>query len=219
MSLENLNSEANMSDTNWKMEMDYTEACNCNHGCGCQFAGFPDRTTCEALICFEVKSGFYQDGKLTDLSGVKVALGAMWPGAIHEGNGSGVLFIGKEASEDQVKAIGLICAGQAGGMPLEALATTFSEFEGPVKADLKMDMTGRHPTVTIDGILSLKNTPIKHPITGDDQNVHITYPGGGFLWNDGAICTTETMELSYNVLNFKHPGKFAAKANVNWPNG
>jgi len=205
-----------MSDSNWKLEMDYTEACNCNHGCGCQFAGFPDFGSCEALICFEVKKGKHEN---VDLSGVKIAMGIMWPKAIHEGNGSGVLFINQDASDEQVSAMGSICSGQSGGMPFEALATTFSTFEGPVRADIKMDLSGRNPSVNIEGVLSLKNTPIKHPITGDDQNVHITYPGGGFLWNDGAICTTDSMELSHKDLKFKHPGKFAAKADVTWPNG
>ena len=55
-------------------------------------------------------------------------------------------------------------------------------------------------------------------MNGEDQNVHITYPDGGFFWNDGIIGTTNEMSMNHNGLKFEHVGKFAAKAQVEWAN-
>ncbi len=55
-------------------------------------------------------------------------------------------------------------------------------------------------------------------MTNEAHHVHITYPDGGFMWNDGNIGTTSKMSMNYGNLVFEHAGQFAAKAIVNWPN-
>ena len=39
-------------------------------------------------------------------------------------------------------------------------------------------------------MVELEQTPIKDPVSGNEKEMHISYPKGGFLWNDGNIVTT-----------------------------
>ncbi|MCG9731160.1 DUF1326 domain-containing protein [Shewanella sp. Isolate13] len=201
---------------NWSLNMHQIETCNCNHGCGCQFAGFPDFGSCEALLGFMINHGHLNQIKL---DGLKLVLALKWPGAIHEGNGTCILFIDSSATEEQVTALATIFSGAAGGMPLEALASTFTTVVGPVIVDINMDTSEESPSFDVDGIMKVQQKPLLNPVTGENQHVHISFPDGGFIWNDGRIGTTESMWLKHDALSFNHPGKFAAKANVQWPNG
>jgi hypothetical protein len=60
--------------------------------------------------------------------------------------------------------------------------------------------------------------PLKDPITGEDKQVHIVYPKGGFFWNDAAVATTKTMRASHGDLHLEWPGRYASAAEVNWTN-
>ncbi len=201
----------------WSLKMHQIESCNCSHGCGCQFGGFPSSEDggCEAILGLSVIEGHYKD---IDLAGTKMVFVATWPKALHEGNGKGALFIDKSASQDQVTALATIMSGQAGGMPLEAVAATFVEFDGPNLVDIDMDPQDHNSTVRISGILSAGHTPHINPVTGLENRVHITYPEGGFMWNDGFIGKTTELTVDYKHLKFNYSDTFAAKAIVDWPN-
>jgi len=210
-------SSENTSKNKWVLSMHQIECCNCSHGCGCQFSGFPDSDagSCEALIGFYIKAGHLDN---LDLSDIKVIFAAAWPKAIHEGDGKAILFVDSAASTEQVSAIANIFTGQFGGMPFEALAGTFSELEGPIVANISMQADDKHSSFTIEDVLDVQHTPLINPMNGEDQNVHITYPDGGFFWNDGIIGTTKAMSINHNMFSFDHVGRFAAKAEVNWAN-
>ncbi|PKG80778.1 hypothetical protein CXF85_21970 [Colwellia sp. 75C3] len=201
----------------WALSMHQIESCNCSHGCGCQFSGFPDSKdgSCEAILGFKIIKGHYQD---LDLSGLKMVFVAMWPKAIHQGNGKGALFIDNAANEAQVTALATIMSGQAGGMPVEAIASTFTEFEGPIVCDIDMDPQDHTSTVSIAGVLEMGQVPLINPVTGEENHVHISYPEGGFMWNDGFIGTTSVLKINRGNLAFDYQDTFAAKAISNWPN-
>lgn len=203
------------SRTPWRLQAESLETCNCNHGCGCQFGGFPDHGGCEAIIGYRVNRGTFGD---VDLAGTRVVLAAKFPGALHEGGGRAVLFVDESADPEQVEALGTIFSGQAGGMPWEALAPMIDSVEGPVLKSIEMTVDGRRSAFQIDDVLDVRMTPLINPVTGVEQNVHITYPDGGFFWNDGSICTTETMRVDYGGVALDHPGRFANHALVDWSN-
>ncbi|KGJ92266.1 DUF1326 domain-containing protein [Colwellia psychrerythraea] len=209
------NEESNKNT--WSLSMHQIECCNCSHGCGCQFSGFPDSESgsCEALIGFYIKSGHLNT---LDLANIKVILAAAWPKAIHQGDGKAILFIDSAASLEQVAAIASIFTGQFGGMPFEALAGTFSELEGPIVTEIQMETDDKKSSFSIPDVIEVEHTPLINPMNGEDQNVHITYPDGGFFWNDGIIGTTKSMSIKHNMMSFNHVGHFAAKAEVNWSN-
>ena len=90
------------------------EACNCRHGCNCQFEGIPNEGKSELIIGYNVK-----DGRLgnVSLNGVKAVIAAKYPKATHEGNGHVVLFVDDKASQDQADAIVAIFSGQMDNRP------------------------------------------------------------------------------------------------------
>ena len=203
------------SRTGYRLRAKQMEMCNCDYNCNCQFGGFPNHGSCEFLMGLDITDGHFGD---VSLNGVKVAFGAKYPKAIHEGNGHVVLFVDESATDEQVESLVSIFTGQAGGMPWEALAGTVGRLEGPVRAPISMHFDGRRSSMRIPGILDVQMKPIKNPVTGEDQDVHIVYPGGGFFWNDGAIGTTAVMRIEYGDMKFEYPDHFASTSEVNWTN-
>jgi hypothetical protein len=201
--------------TMFRVKADSVEACNCSHGCNCQFAGFPNEGKCEFIIGYQVTEGRFGD---VDLKGMRAAVAAKYPGAIHEGNGHVVLFIDDNASQAQADAFLAILSGNMGGMPWEALAGTIGKFDGPFRNPVEITVAGEHSRVRVPGHIDLQLTPLRDPITGQDKEVHIVYPKGGFFWNDAAIATTAVMRAEHGDLKLEWPNKYASAAEVNWTN-
>ena len=201
--------------TSFRVKAMSLEACSCAHGCNCQFGGFPNEGYCHFMIGYDVRDGKFGD---VDLNGVKFVIAAKYPNAIHEGNGHVALFIDEKAAPEQVNAIATICTGAMGGMPWEAIATTVSKLEGPIQKPITMNLDGPDSSFNVGGVLEVQATSLKNPVTGLDNEVHITYPNGGFFWNDGRAVTTKTMKISWGDLSFDYPAKFAAVAECNWTN-
>ena len=141
-----------------------------------------------------------------------------YPQAIHQGNGKVAMFIDTKASDKQAEAIGMILSGQAGGMPFEALAGTIAVLEGPVRKPIEMRVDGTRSSYRIPGVLELRQTPIRDAVSGQDKEVQIVYPKGGFFWNTGNIATTEVLEANYGPVKFRHGGGFASYAISTWTN-
>ena len=201
--------------TPYRIKANWLETCNCDPGCNCNFGGFPDHGSCEALIGLQIEEGNFGD---VDLSGVKAVLAIMWPKAIHEGNGTAAIFIDDSASEQQVQGLATILTGQVGGMPWEILAATLTSLDGPVLKHIHMDVNGTNSGFSIEGILEAKMVPLKNPVTGEENEVHIDFPNGGLIWNDGDNATTSTMKVDYGAVKFDHTGMSGIFAPVEWTN-
>ena len=191
------------------------ETCNCNHGCNCQFVGIPNEGKCEFVIGWEAIDGSFGN---TDLGGLRFVAGCKYPGAIHEGNGSVVLFVDERAPQKQVDGIVGVLSGQHGGMPWEALAGTVTSFTGPIRAPIEMKVDGRRSRYRVPGLVEVRMSSLKDVVSGQEKEVHIVYPRGGFFWNDGDIATTDAMRITHDAMRFEHPGRYAAYAIANWTN-
>ncbi|HEX5387498.1 MAG TPA: DUF1326 domain-containing protein, partial [Gemmatimonadales bacterium] len=201
--------------TPYHVTLNQIECCNCNHGCNCQFGGFPDHGNCEFVLGFEITGG--QFGAVP-LAGVRMAAVCLYPKAIHEGNGRVVLFVDERARPEQVEAVAKIMSGQHGGMPWEALAATITSFTGPVVRPIEMKVDGTRSSFRVPGAVEVVQTPIRDSVSGQEKEVHIVYPKGGFMWNDGSICTTSTMSVDYDGIRFHHEGRYACFAPTKWAN-
>jgi len=201
--------------TDYRVKAESVEACNCQHGCNCQFAGFPNEGKCEFIIGFEVKEGRFGSVSLDD---VRLVFVAKYPQAIHEGHGHVVLFVDERASDDQANALTSILSGKMGGMPWEALAGTFERFEGPIRKPIHMRIAGEKSEVRIPGSVELQLTPLRDPVSGVEKEVHIVYPKGGFFWNDARVATTTEMRAQHGDLRLEWPSRYASAAEVNWTN-
>lgn len=204
-----------MAQVPYSITVHNIEACNCTTGCNCQFGGFPDKGGCEAIIGGEVKDGKFGD---VSLNGVRYVVAAMYPKAIHEGNGTVAVFIDEKASQAQADAMATILSGQAGGMPWEALAGTIAVLEGPVRKPIEMTVSGTRSSYRIPGVLELRQTPIRDAVSGEEKEVQIVYPKGGFFWNTGNIATTTVLEVNYGPVKFRHGGGFASYSTPTWTN-
>jgi hypothetical protein len=204
-----------MAQVPYRITVHNIEGCNCTHGCNCQFGGFPDKGGCESLIGGEVKEGKYGD---VSLRGVRYIVACMYPKAIHEGNGKVAVFIDEKASPEQADAITMILSGQAGGMPWEALAGTIAVLEGPVRKPIEMTVSGTKSSFRIPGVLEMRQTPILDAVSGQEKEVQIVFPKGGFFWDTGNITSTNVLEVTYGPIKFRHGGGFASYSTPTWTN-
>src|SRR5436190_18172998 len=200
---------ATAAKTSYRVKAESIEACNCQHGCNCQFAGFPNEGKCEFIIGYDVKDGRVGD---VSLNGLRAVVAAKYPKAIHEGNGHVVLFVDEKASDAQVNALVSVLSGELGSMPWEALAGTIGKFEGPIRKPIEIKVAGEKSLVRVAGAIDLQLTPFVDVQSGQEKEVHITYPKGGFFWNDARIATTSTMHAQHGDLWLEWPGKYAAAA-------
>ncbi len=203
------------TQTPYRIKANWLETCNCDPGCNCNFGGFPDHGSCEAIIGLFVDEGKIGD---VDLSGMKAVLAVKWPKAIHEGDGAAAVFIDESASQEQVNGMATILSGQAGGMPWGILATLISSVDGPNLVPIKMDVNGRNSGFSIDGVLEARITPLINPVTGEENEVHIVFPGGGLIFDDGDSATTSVMKIDHGDMKFDHTGQNGIFAPVEWTN-
>jgi hypothetical protein len=206
---------AGAARTPFDVRADSIEACSCRHACNCQFEGTPTEGKCDFVVGFVVRAGRFGD---LPLDGLKAVVAARYPGAIHEGNGHVVLFVDDAVSEAQAAAFATIMSGKEGGMPWEALAATVARFDGPIRRAIDIHLAGERSTVQVRDAVDVRLTPIKDVVTGAEKDIHITYPKGGFFWDEGAIATTDAMRAEYGDLQMEWPRRYAAAAQVRWSN-
>jgi hypothetical protein len=210
-----MSAQANAGKTAYRVKAESIEACNCQHGCNCQFAGYPNEGKCEFIVGYEVKDGRFGN---VSLKGVRAVVAAKYPKAIHEGHGHVVLFVDDKASQEQVNALTTILSGKMGGMPWEALAGTIEHFDGPIRKPVEITISGERSQLRVPGAVELRLTPLRDAVSGQEKEVHIVYPKGGFFWNDAKMATTETMRVEHGNFRMEWPNRYAAAAEVNWTN-
>ena len=98
--------------TPWRLAGDEVNGCSCDWGCPCQFNALPTHGYCQALLGFAVREGHYGS---TRLDGVRFAVAASWPGAIHHGGGTLQFAFDESTTPAQREALAAIGSGRAGG--------------------------------------------------------------------------------------------------------
>ena len=166
--------------TPWEIDATELANCNCAFGCPCQFNALPTHGNCEAAVGIIIHKGFHGDVRL---DGMKVALTAQWPGAIHMGNGTMQLVVDAAATPAQRKAIETIFSGG----DTDDMATAFWVFDkmSPNKLetlvkpiDAVIDMETRIGHVTVPGVFELTAEPIRNPVSGAAHRARINLPHG-----------------------------------------
>jgi hypothetical protein len=194
-----------MATTRWHMSGKGYEFCNCDFGCGCNFAGFPNSKdgSCRALVGVHIQSG---DCGGVSLAGVKCAALVVWPKAIHEGNGKAVFVVDPSTTDEQVQALAQIFSGKLGGLPWELLGPTF-EVVGLEKTPITITGSGRKSTFTIAGIGEARGDTFKNPVTGEEHLANLDLPDG-FIWKHGECgqgsfqAKAGPIELSFEKTNW-----------------
>ena len=194
----------------WRIKAKYYEACNCALGCPCNMSGFPTYGKCEGVVTFAVTEG-ERDG--VDLSGAKVASAVKWPGAIHEGNGTLVVFV--DGTSAQQEAIIPILTADDPGLPWEILAATITEIHGPFFENIEISDDDGEPEIRVGDQFHVKWETFKNPVTGERHEPHMVLKDG-FIFQDGLIGTTSVFHIDADGVTLDHPGNNSYLSDVEW---
>lgn len=141
-----------MSETDWDVEGDYFESCNCDFLCPCihtNMVASPPPGDCKVAMAFHVTKGHFRAIPLDDLCFVFVAY---TPGSMAEGNWTVGIVIDDRASDAQREAITKIVSGDAGG-PMAVLAPLIGTFAGVESKPIRFEKDGLTYKVSIPGML------------------------------------------------------------------
>jgi hypothetical protein len=190
----------------WNLKLDYVETCNCDYGCPCNFSGFPTYGFCRAITLYHIKSGSF--GNVT-LDGIDVIYVGSWPKAIHEGNGTMQLFISKQTTEDQRKAIVQIFSGKAKGEgPFALFANTLKYVLEPQYVHISAKIDGKKSRFSVPEVIDVQIESFKNPVTGEEQDTKIQMPKG-FIFKLADAAKTKVMRILTPNLNFDDSGQNA----------
>jgi hypothetical protein len=198
----------------WSFEADYLQGCSCDYGCPCEFSAPPTRGFCEGMGAWRITRGNYGD---VSLNGLCLGFAARWPKAIHEGNGTVCIFIDKKANQAQRDALLQIASGQAGGLPFEILATTFSKLLDPQFVNFEFNFNGKNSSVKIENAAFTTMAPIRNPVTNEPEVVHIDH-GTGFVFHTADCVSAEEVRVSAGELNFSWPKKAGFVTQIKYSN-
>ena len=190
----------------WRIKCDYVETCNCDFGCPCNFSGTPTYGSCRGLIFYRITSGVFGE---TGLDGLSVVYAASWPKAIHKGDGTAQIYVGKEANRKQRDAITKIFYGKAKGSgPFAVFAGTLKYVLEPQFVNIKYRVNGKKTWFEVPGVLKAQLEPFKHPVTGKEAETEVHVPKG-FIWKVAKACKTKVMHIVSPNLSFDDSGQNA----------
>lgn len=198
----------------WFFDADYLQSCNCDYGCPCEFSAPPSPGFCEGLGVWRIDRGEY-DG--LSLNGTGLGFAAKWPGAIHEGNGTVLLFVDEKASPEQRNALLAIGSGQEGGLPFEILATTFSTLLEPRFVPFDFHLDGLQSSVRLGDGLQIALEPIKNPVTGEPEQVSVNH-GTGFIFQTAECASARVGKVQFKEMEFSYPNKAGFVARIHYHN-
>jgi hypothetical protein len=194
--------------TGWKLSGTYLEFCSCDPGCACNFVGFPNSKegNCQAFVGHRIEQGDF--GSL-DLAGAKVAWALWWPGAIHQGGGKGRAFVDAD-SDETFEALRRIWRGEEGYSFFEIFNSTLDEPSAVDRVTVEMTVDGKSSRLAVEGIAEAVMTPLRSPVSGNENNIRIV--SDGFIWKDGEIATNELMKVETPEISFDLAGRHSVFA-------
>jgi hypothetical protein len=169
-----------MASTEWVIKGSEFNNCNCSYGCPCQFNALPTHGNCRSLAGIQIEEGYFGDIRL---DGLRAVVLAVFPGAVHEGNGTMQLVIDERADAPQRDALLKILSGQE----TEEMATIWWVIGEmcPIKREplfkpitFEVDVEARRAHLEIPGFLEMSGEPIRNPVTGTEHRVRIDLPDG-----------------------------------------
>jgi hypothetical protein len=179
-------------------------ACNCDWGCPCNFEVAPSYGFCEGGYVWHVQEGRC-DG--VSLAGVTFAWCGHSPGPLHQGNLTAFYCIDDRTESPQRGALEKLIVKTPDAVPFGIFMSLTSDFLGVRYAKVEAKFDGVRSRVRIQGLYELELTPMKNPVTGENEPATLLKPNG-FTSKHQELCTTSTMRLSDPKLNCEHAGKY-----------
>lgn len=192
--------------SSWKLKGTVLIACNCDYGCPCNFNALPTQGKCEGQWTWFIDHGDYNG---TDLSGLPFTLAVKWPGAIHEGNGEGVLLVDERATDAQRRAIHTLVVGGEGG-PWGVLGWTWPTLHGPEAVRYDLELNGIESSVKAGDVFELAMEAIRNPVSGAQVTPSAVLPQG-IVFKQADFAKSKLFRVGA-PLGLDHSGKYSAVA-------
>ena len=150
------------------------------------------------------------------LAGLNFSVFVKWPGAIHEGNGEGLILVDERATEAQRDAIAALVSGQFGNhgasWPGRGRRCT-----GRRPFRIAYTLTAYRSSLAAGDCMQLESATIKNPVTGADTHPSIVLPEG--LIVKGAGLGASSVFKVDEGISFDHSGKYTAVGafDYHWP--
>jgi len=188
----------------WHLSGKVLVACNCDWGCPCNFNAPPTTGKCEGGWTWHVDEGTFDE---TRLDGLNFSVYVNWPGAIHEGNGEGILLIDERATGQQRAAIEVLLGGTVGG-PWQVLGWTWPKVHGPYQVPYDVVFDGVKKRLRCGEHVEVECGPIRNPVTGAESYPGITLPQG-IIIKRGELGATTRFRVSGGI-EYDHSGQYMA---------
>lgn len=154
--------------------------CNCDWGCPCQFGAKSTHGHCETAMCGHIEQGTFNE---TDIGGLNWAMFMYWPGEVAEGSGTQQVIIEERADPAQREGLAKILHGESTSPGAthyfvygSTMSTVLDTLYAPI--ELSIDIDQRTASLTIDGLVEARGTPIISPHTGAPLRTRINMPEG-----------------------------------------
>ncbi len=141
-----------MANTDWRLEGEWFETCNCEYLCPCIITHMRARPTegeCIVAGVYHIEEGRFGALSLDGLSFVTVI---RTPGPMAEGNWTVGAIVDERADDAQREALTAIVSGKAGGPP-DRLNALMGEFAGVEFAPITFELEGLNRSVEVPGLL------------------------------------------------------------------
>ena len=198
-----------MADS-WYLNGTVLLACNCDFGCPCNFNAPPTAGKCEGGWSWHIEDGAFGDVRLDDLN---FSVFVNWPGAIHEGNGEGLILIDERADAAQRAKLESLVSGKVGG-PWGILGGTWPKVHGPFTANYKLEFDGINTRITCGEHFEMQGAPITNPVSGAEAHPAVLLPEG-IIFKRGDLGKSTNFRVSGKI-SFDHSGKYLAAANFEY---
>jgi hypothetical protein len=200
----------------WQIRGEEVGACNCAWGCPCQFNALPTNGKCHGLMIAQIARGHFGD---VSLDGVTFAGAFLFPGAIHEGNGTFQLILDSRASQEQRDAIVEITSGRHGGTIFEIFAAVSANRPIPIVLPIavRADRMGRTAQLSLPGVCELQAEPIRNPVDGTEHRAQIHLPNG-FEYREAEMGNSTLLKVTAGPLEFEHRNTYAQFNAFDWSN-
>ena len=182
----------------WSLEGQYFESCNCDLVCPCIFLMPPTNGFCHVLVGWDIESGHLND---VTLDGLKVAVYAEAPGNMIEGGWEIRLYVDDSASEQQMAAIGELWSGQHGGH-LGVIASLVKEVKSVKTAPIEFSITGKQRYLKVGEFAENDITAIEGQ--GGAEVIVDKHPLAIAPGNAAVVCKSNNTWVKDDEVNHSH---------------
>ena len=156
-------------DFKYLVEGRLLEVCTCNILCPCWVGEDPDMGYCDGLLGWHVDKGTIEG---VDVSGRTLVMLCHIPGNILKGNWTVRVYVDKDATEEQKKALLNVWSGKLGG-PIADMAKLVGEIVSVEQVPITFEVQGVNGTIKVGDGIAAALAPFKGA-TGKESAIHDT---------------------------------------------